>query len=159
MSARVKGGGPAFARKRQLRPSKPTICTVNPIISSVPQADVDQASNGHVDSYPQGPKSATISVTKRRVHFSGNPPLADPAISGRLCCEIPRPKRQRQQLAQCHCAAQATGIADVHRRRIISEFMQPLAAAAARRNQGRSLADDQHLADPALTGYDQRGDG
>jgi hypothetical protein len=56
-------------RKRQPNPSKPTTFHAKVIISCVPQADVDQASNGHVDSYPQGSKSATISVTKRAGSF------------------------------------------------------------------------------------------
>ena len=47
----------------------------------------------------------------------------------------------------------------MHRRRIIREFTQALAAAAARRNQRRSLAEDHHLDDPALACHDQCGNG
>ena len=138
---------------RQAAMQRREIDVVHLVVLVVAQDDVDQASSGHGDSYPQGSKSATISVTKRWLHCSGNPPLADPAISGGLCCEIPRPKRQRQQLAQCHCAAPNIRIADVNRRHFIGEFMQPLTASAVRRNQCRSLANDQHPEDTALAGH------
>src|SRR6516162_587658 len=67
---------------RQAAMQRREIYVVHLVVLVVAQDDVDQASSGHGDSYPQGSKSATISVTKRWVHCSGNPPLADPAISG-----------------------------------------------------------------------------
>jgi hypothetical protein len=39
---RVKGGGPALARARQLHPSKPTIRRVKSTVSSLPFSDLDR---------------------------------------------------------------------------------------------------------------------
>ena len=47
----------------------------------------------------------------------------------------------------------------MHRCGIVREFTKALAAAAARRNQRRSLAEDHHLDDPALACHDQCGNG
>ena len=108
---------------------------------------------------PSGPADEALSCYQCPPDFARDQ-LSEPrsAIAGRLCREVSRSKRQRQQLAQTHCAAPAIGIANVYRRRIVAKFMQPLAAAAARRNQCRSLADNQHFDNAAFAAYDHRGD-